>query len=94
MLQGTEALYAAGGAGGMFALLFIMLATGRLVTFAQVRDMREDRDRWRSAYETVTPAVTANTTGLAEVATLVRSLDTRIAQQAAERLAAESEGPR
>lgn len=94
MLQGSEALYAAGGAGGMFAFLFILLATSRLWTWVQVRQLMEDRDRWRAATEALLPAVQANTTGLAEVATLVRSLDTRIAQQAAERLASAQNGGR
>lgn len=81
MLQGSEALYAAGGAGGMFALLFVLLASGRLWTWTQVRELREDRDRWRTAAETVLPVVEDSAKVQTEMANLLRSLDTRIASQ-------------
>lgn len=35
------------GVGALLALLFFMLATGRLATRREVDDIRADRDAWR-----------------------------------------------
>lgn len=79
---GIAALSGFTGAAAMFGYLFRMLATEKLYTAGQVTELREDRDRWRESAQTVLPAVQSNTTATAEVASLVRSLDARIEQQA------------
>jgi hypothetical protein len=77
----------------MFGLLFVLMATGRLWTWAQVRELKEDRDRWREAAETSLPVAESTATVVAEMAGLLRSLDARIAHEQGQRRS-EEESPR
>lgn len=43
----SPAMFNGVGVVGLFAALFWMLATGRLVTRREVDDVRADRDTWR-----------------------------------------------
>lgn len=46
------------GVVGLFAGLFWMLATGRLVTRRECDTIIADRDMWRETAQTLTPVVT------------------------------------
>lgn len=39
------------GAGALVSLIVLLILTGRLVPRQQLIDLREDRDKWRSAAE-------------------------------------------
>lgn len=40
------------GAGGLVALVVLLVLTGRLVTRRQLQDVQADRDYWRTAHDT------------------------------------------
>lgn len=50
MLGGGFSVWQA-SAGGLLALVILLILTGRLVPYQMLRDARAEAERWRKAYE-------------------------------------------
>lgn len=61
------------GAGTLLAVVIYMILTDRLVTRQRLVDEQEEKKRWRSAYETLLPAVDKLVDGVSRTVVLAET---------------------
>lgn len=58
MIDGIPLAWPSLGATGLLALAVILVLTGRLVPRSTLRDMRDERDKWKAAHDVSAEQVT------------------------------------
>lgn len=55
------------GAGGVLVLVVFLIVTGRLIPMFYYKELKEDRNRWRTAAESLTVSVNVFSTAFPEL---------------------------